>query len=99
MVVANKNTVDDSYINFTNKFRYGFLLNCWIRDPKVRPSFSDLVPLLSQSLEAMVGYMDVTAFKKYADNSSTVKASSSEDKNGQSGHLSSHGNRCTETVM
>ena len=31
-------------------------------EPKSRPTFSDLVSSLSQSLEAMVGYMDVGAF-------------------------------------
>ena len=36
--------------------------HCWELDPESRPSFSDLVSSLSQSLEAMVGYMDVSAF-------------------------------------
>ena len=36
--------------------------HCWELDPKSRPSFSDLVSSLSQSLEAMAGYMDVGAF-------------------------------------
>ena len=36
--------------------------HCWELDPKSRPSFSDLVSFLSQSLEAMAGYMDVGAF-------------------------------------
>ena len=35
---------------------------CWELEPKSRPCFSDVVSSLSQSLEAMVGYMDVGAF-------------------------------------
>ena len=35
---------------------------CWELEPKDQPSFSDLVSSLSQSLEAMAGYMDVGAF-------------------------------------
>ena len=36
--------------------------HCWELDPKSRSSFSDLVSSLSQSLEAMAGYIDVSAF-------------------------------------
>jgi hypothetical protein len=43
-------------------FRYLLMQHCWELEPKSRPSFSDLVSSLSQSLEAMASYMDVGAF-------------------------------------
>ena len=38
------------------------MLQCWKLELEKRPSFSNLVSSLSQSVEAMAGYMDVFAF-------------------------------------
>ena len=38
------------------------MLHCWETDPKDRPTFSDIVRLLSVALEGLVGYMDIGAF-------------------------------------
>ena len=73
------------------------MMNCWNFDPNARPSFSDLVSSLSQSLEAMVGYLEIIAFEEHVDKSSVVRVPCSEDKNSQSEHISS--DVCSETVM
>ena len=38
------------------------MLHCWELEHTCRPTFSDLVGSLSQSLESMAGYLDVGAF-------------------------------------
>lgn len=35
------------------------MLNCWQLEPDGRPTFSNLVDLLSQKLETMANYMDI----------------------------------------
>ena len=52
--------------NFIDSFIYSYtiMLKCWQGDPKERPTFSELVSLMSQTLESLAGYMDVSAFGK-----------------------------------
>ena len=38
------------------------MLHCWKEEPQGRPTFSDIVSSLSQSLEAMSDYMNISAF-------------------------------------
>ena len=40
------------------------MLKCWHGDPKERPTFSELVSLMSTTLESLAGYMDVSTFGK-----------------------------------
>ena len=40
------------------------MLKCWQGDPEERPTFSELVSLMSQTLESFTGYMDVSTFGK-----------------------------------
>ena len=38
------------------------MFKCWHVDPKERPKFSELVSQMSQTLESLAGYMDVSSF-------------------------------------
>jgi len=40
------------------------MFKCWHGDPEERPTFSELVSLLSLTLESLAGYMDVSTFGK-----------------------------------
>ena len=56
------------------------MLRCWELESKDRPTFSDLVSSLSQSLEAMAGYMDVDAFGQLQVEPMESKPGDSADK-------------------
>ena len=38
------------------------MFKCWHADPNERPTFSELVSMMSQMLGSMAGYMDVLTF-------------------------------------
>ena len=38
------------------------MFNCWHVDPDKRPTFTELVSLMSQTLSRLAGYMDVLTF-------------------------------------
>ena len=38
------------------------MLKCWKENPEERPEFSELVACISQQLESVAGYMDVSTF-------------------------------------
>ena len=42
------------------------MLNCWDANPLTRPSFADLVVIISNLLEPLADYLDVTAFSGLA---------------------------------
>ena len=48
------------------------MFQCWKLELEKRPSFSNLVNSLSQSIEAMVGYMDMFAFSGRESDSEPV---------------------------
>ena len=41
---------------------YHFMSKCWHGDPEERPTFPELVSLMSQTLESLAGYMDMSTF-------------------------------------
>ena len=61
------------------------MLKCWTSTPKKRPTFSQLVDILSLSLATKAGYLDINTFN---ENSLTK----SEDiKSPSAGHLLTEG--------
>ena len=54
------------------------MFKCWHADPSERPTFSELVSMMSQTLGSLAGYMDVLTFgglhtSKESDGSTEVK--------------------------
>ena len=49
-----------SYIH--SPYSYLFMFKCWHADSNERPTFSELVCLMSQTLASMAGYLDVLTF-------------------------------------
>ena len=45
-----------------SELRYSFMYQCWSGEPEHRPSFTQLVESLSNSLEEMAGYLHIGAF-------------------------------------
>ena len=62
------------------------MLQCWEFDPKNRPTFSNLVQSLSQSLEAMAGYMDIGAFGGSTPNPNETTTSNSGNRDDSKDH-------------
>ena len=72
--------------------------HCWELDPKSRPSFSDLVSSLSQSLEAMAGYMDVGAFGQLQVRESVLEIEPGEIKEQWLPEKESKGDEVVEVI-
>ena len=69
------------------------MLKCWHGDPKERPTFSELVSLISQTLESLAGYMDVSTFGKLEvhgegtrDEGTRDEGTNDEDQHGEATH-------------
>ena len=56
------------------------MLQCWDPEPQSRPTFSDIVASLSQSLEAMADYLDINAFGNKAEYNEDVDQASEPEK-------------------
>lgn len=62
---------------------YEFMLHCWEENPEKRPNFSGLVSEITTALEAIAGYMQLSAIpvtKNTEDSTSAACNDTSEDK-------------------
>ena len=55
-------SVNFVYYVYMTRYRYKLILQCWEFEAINRPGFADIVSALSESLEAMAGYLDIGAF-------------------------------------
>ena len=69
------------------------MLKCWHGDPEERPTFSELVRLMSQTLESLAGYMDVSTFGKIEvhvedphNDGTCDEGANDEDQHGEDAH-------------
>ena len=57
-------SVASSYRHFSAskwfQCRYDVMKRCWQEEPEHRPTFSEMVTVISTSLEGMSGYLDLT---------------------------------------
>jgi len=53
--------IDGLHVSIVNP-SYLFMSKCWHVDPNERPTFSELVSLMSQTLASLADYMDVFTF-------------------------------------
>lgn len=52
-------------------YRYSLMTSCWAKDPENRPSFSDIVTIISNYTEAIAGYLDIN-FNPFESSNITV---------------------------
>ena len=81
------------------------MLRCWELEPEGRPTFSDIVISLSESLETMADYLDISAFcheraPQSVDNSDTgIKAQPKQGETFVEGQVPQEGSgECQEDV-
>ena len=56
----NEVNFDTSYNHFFSPLRYSMMYVCWNESPEQRPTFLDLVDLISITLEEEAGYLDLS---------------------------------------
>ena len=65
------------------------MFKCWYMDPNKRPTFSELITLMSQNLASLAGYLDVCTFTELEararedhDGDTELEACAREDPDG-----------------